>query len=136
MPKTRLNVNVSGPLFDGSAEAVVTQWLDATKKDVADLGVTEIKGRAAKFNRSHRGTGHYATTINTRENGAYHDQVISDGGVIYGPWLEGTSKRNDSTRFKGYHQFRRTRTKLKKLYSQVAQDKLKEYIDRMGGSES
>lgn len=133
MPRSRLNVNVSGPLFDGTAELAVTAWLDATKKDVADLGVTEIKNRAAKMNKSGRSTGHYASTINTRESGPYHDQVINDGGVVYGPWLEGNTKRNDSTRFKGYSQFRRTRTKLKSLYGDVAQDKLTEYINRMGG---
>jgi hypothetical protein len=132
MPRTRVNVNVSGPLFDGRMDATVVQWLDATKKDVADLGVQEIQQRALKFNRSGRGTGHYATTISTRMV-SYGDQLINDGGIVYGPWLEGASKRNSSTRFKGYHQFRRTRTRLRKLYGEVAQQKLTEFIGRMGG---
>jgi hypothetical protein len=64
---------------------------------------------------------------------SYGDQLINDGGIVYGPWLEGASKRNSSTRFKGYHQFRRTRTRLRKLYGEVAQQKLTEFIGRMGG---
>ena len=34
--------------------------------------------------------------------------TIDDGNVVYGPWLEGISSRNQSTRFKGYASFRRT----------------------------
>ena len=132
MPRTRVNVSVSGPLFDGTAEVAVTQWLDQSKKDVADLGVQEIQRRAQKFNRSGRGTGHYASVINTRLV-SDNNQLVNDGGIVYGPWLEGSSKRNSSTRFKGYHQFRRTRTRLRKLFGEVAQSKLSEFIGRMGG---
>ena len=32
--------------------------------------------------------------------------VVHDSGIIYGPWLEGVSSRNDATRFKGYRMFR------------------------------
>jgi hypothetical protein len=34
---------------------------------------------------------------------------VSDRGVVYGPWLEGTSERNRTTRFKGYSALRRAR---------------------------
>lgn len=34
---------------------------------------------------------------------------VTDRGVIYGPWLEGTSERNRTTRFKGYSALRRAR---------------------------
>ena len=30
-------------------------------------------------------------------------QIIHDRGIEYGPWLEGTSSRNRSSTFKGYH---------------------------------
>lgn len=133
MPRTRVNVTVSGPLFDGRVDNITRDWLDATKKDVADMGVQEIHNRALKFNRTGRGTGHYASVISTRQVSPYNDQLINDGGIVYGPWLEGASKRNQSTRFKGYHAFRRTRTRLRKLYGEVAQSKLTAYIGRMGG---
>ena len=38
--------------------------------------------------------------------------LIHDSNVIYGPWLEGTSSRNQTTRFKGYSMFRRTTQQL------------------------
>lgn len=34
---------------------------------------------------------------------------VHDRGVVYGPWLEGTSSRNRTTRFKGYSSLRRAR---------------------------
>jgi hypothetical protein len=133
MPRSRVNLNLSGPLFDGTLEPVVTEWLDQTKKDVADLGVLSIKEIAVKMDRSGRGTGHYMSVINTRQVSPYNDQLINDTGIVYGPWLEGTTKRNNSTRFKGYHQFRRTRARLRKQYGEIAQRKLAEFISRMGG---
>jgi hypothetical protein len=133
MPRTRVNLNVSGPLFDGQADAAVTAWLDATKKDVADLGVLTIKEIAVKMDKSGRGTGHYMSVINTRQVAPYNDQLINDTGIVYGPWLEGSSKRNNSTRFKGYHAFRKARTRLRRQYGEIAQRKLTEFIGRMGG---
>lgn len=34
---------------------------------------------------------------------------VHDRGVVYGPWLEGTSSRNRTTRFRGYSALRRAR---------------------------
>lgn len=52
-------------------------------------------------------TGNYRRNVRP----VWKDQLsalITDGGVIYGPWLEGTSSRNETTRFKGYASFRKT----------------------------
>lgn len=37
---------------------------------------------------------------------------IHDNRVVYGPWLEGVSRRNQTSRFKGYHVFRTVRQRL------------------------
>ena len=60
-------------------------------------------------------------------------QALADKGVVWSPWLEGTSKRNDSTGFKGYGLFRKTRLQLQKLAPQIAQEQLDKVISRMGG---
>ena len=36
----------------------------------------------------------------------------NDGGVIYGPLLDGVSNRNQTTLFKGYHIYRKTKNSL------------------------
>jgi hypothetical protein len=130
MPTSRINVIVSGPLFDGRADAAVRDWLDATKREIADMGVKELD--AIVMDKTGRGTGHYQSQITTRVV-SYNDVLITDP-VIYGPWLEGTSKRNSSTRFKGYHLWRRTRLRLRRTFKDVAQKKLEEhYLRMMGG---
>jgi len=128
--RSRINVDTSGPLFDGMAENIVRDWLDATKREVADMGVRELD--AIVMDKTGRGTGHYQSQITTRVI-RYNDVLITDP-VIYSAWLEGISKRNESTRFKGYHLWRRTRLRLRRTFKDVAQKKLEEYyLRRMGG---
>ena len=57
-------------------------------------------------------TGHYRRNV----HGKVENLVgrISDGGVVYGPWLEGTGSRNQTTRFKGYASFRKTAQYIQK----------------------
>lgn len=55
------------------------------------------------------------------------DWIVHDRGIIYGPWLEGTSSRNHSTRFKGYQSFRRATDEVRqrhlpRIAAQVAAD--------------
>ncbi len=104
--------------------------MDETKRKVADLGVKELD--AITMDRTGRGTGHYQSMIQTHLL-AYNDIRIDDP-VVYGPWLEGVSKRNESTSFKGYHLWRRTRLRLRKTFQEVAQKLLDDhYLRRMGG---
>lgn len=130
MARSRIGVDVSGPLFEHRAPKVIRDWLDATKKEVADMGVKELD--AIVMDKTGRGTGHYQSMITTRVV-KYNDVLITDP-VIYGPWLEGASKRNESTRFKGYHLWRRTRLRLRRVFKDVAQQKLEaHYIRELGG---
>ena len=81
------------------------------------LSVSEAqKGKAS--------TGHYRRNVNGKVNGL--NGRISDGGVLYGPWLEGVGSRNETTRFKGYGSFRRTAQELQKMVPQV----LGRHLDR------
>ena len=57
--------------------------------------------------------------------------IITDGNVIYGPWLEGISSRNQSTRFKGYATFRKTGQWLNKQIPKEAEKLKKAIAQRM-----
>ena len=133
MPRSLIKVytdtRVSGPLFDGRAKAAVIRWLDASKKDVAQIAVDSL--HAQTMNRSGRATGRYQSEI-VQNRVSYGDVRISDP-LIYGPWLEGTSERNRSTRFKGYHLWRKARLKARRDSLEVTQRKLDEFIGEMGG---
>lgn len=127
--RINLEVDQSGPFFDGRARKALHAWLDDAKEDVARIGVNEVHARLGALLQ--HPTGAYQSTIVTERVSRFNDQVITDGDVIYGPWLEGTSSRNKTTRFKGYRIFRRARLKLRKIATPIAQAKLSRYIGRM-----
>ncbi|MCH7953871.1 MAG: hypothetical protein IIC25_08280 [Chloroflexi bacterium] len=56
-------------------------------------------------------SGHYRRSIHGVLQDSRHG-LIHDSNVIYGSWLEGTSSRNQTTRFKGYSMFRRATQQL------------------------
>ena len=125
-------VVVRGPLWDGEADGAVTRWLEETRKKVADEGVLMLK--AFPMDKTGRARGNFEERVHRvtlGETEAIPGPVES--GVVFTPWLEGTSRRNDTTRFKGYHLFRKTRMKLASNWRRDAQALLERYIGEMGG---
>lgn len=130
-------VVLSGPLFGGQAAAAAADFTDSLAHEIAEIGRDWIRLDTARMNKSGRGdTGRAAAGVElTGGNGSY---IISGGirkGEFAWPWLEGVSKRNASTGFKGYGSFRRTRLRMRKQVTPFAQQRIEEYLARMGGSE-
>ena len=97
-------VRASGPLFDGTASALVQRYTQAGGEEVARWAEGEVQRVLEQVLRNP--TGYYQSQV--RVNRVSNDSfAITDGGVVYGPWLEGVSRRNAETRFKGYGTFRR-----------------------------
>lgn len=128
--KVNVSVSVSGALADGTAHDAVRDWIDEAKKETADFAVRQLK--AVGMDKTGRATGHYQSEIRTTLL-TYNDLLISDP-VIYGPWLEGTSERNQSTRFKGYRLWRQAKQAAQREAPQIAERLLPKYIERIGGT--
>jgi hypothetical protein len=127
------SVSATGPLADGMAETAVREWLAATVGAIADEGVRML--RDFPMDKTGRATGAFAANLHVMRRGL--DAVIPGpmiSGVTWGPWLEGVSKRNRSTRFRGYHLFRQTRDRLQEKAPGIAEEELAKYIDAMGGT--
>lgn len=118
-------VTYTGPMFDGTSLRVAALMMREIDQAVGKAGVQLVQ-RELDQNLQNP-TGYYRSqihyTTNTRET------VITDGGVIYGPWLEGTGSRNRTTKFKGYADFRKATQQL----SQAAQLIGQTVVDRMIG---
>ena len=97
-------VRASGPLFDGTASALVQRYTQAGGEEVARWAEGEVQRVLEQVLRNPTGYYQSQVTVNRVSNDSFS---ISDGGVVYGPWLEGVSRRNAETRFKGYSTFRR-----------------------------
>lgn len=119
-------VEVSGPLWDGRLQRAIEQAIPEAEKEIADHGVTLVREELGKVFK--RQTGHYVgqiqvdRTVGTR---------VTDGGIVYGPWLAGTSGRNRSTRFKGYAHWRRATQRLRAEAHDIAQRVIDEHLRRL-----
>ena len=74
-------------------------------------------------------TGNYRRNISTSVRTL--SARIDDGGVVYGPWLEGVSSRNTRSRFKGYSSFRLASQKMEKDRDGVFRARLNQYVRKM-----
>lgn len=96
-------VTVTGPLFDGTADQVLTAAIEAGSVELAQAGVDAVHSRLRSVLR--RPTGRYESRV-VADLSTPTNPRITDGGIVYGPWLEGTSGRNTRSRFRGYQTFR------------------------------
>jgi hypothetical protein len=122
-----LTTRTSGPIFDGRAQRAVTAYTDAAERRIADVGVAMVRAELDVVLQNP--TGFYESQIQADRLAG--DSIVTDGGVIYGPWLEGTSERNRTTRFRGYLTFRRTRDRLQRAAGAIGQRALRPFLRRM-----
>lgn len=126
---TSLNLKTSGPIFDPHKRSKFFQQAKvATVRELVERGEQELdtayllpkpQGKFLSISEAGKGkasTGNYRRNVHgiTRQVGLDLQGKIHDSGVVYGPWLEGTSSRNKTTRFKGYSSFRKVKQWLEK----------------------
>lgn len=105
-----VEISFHGPLFtDGQMIA------DRMVRDITAKVTTETEHRVQVLGQSmfryadkshHQVPGKWRNSVHGVVRG--DEGIIDDGGIIYGPWLEGVGSRNATTRFKGYFMWRRT----------------------------
>lgn len=123
-----IHIDRSGPIFNGEAKLLADRMCHDIQRDVSAAGkgmVLDNLGSSLKHP-----TGYYESRIRTEPRG--NDTAVTDGGVVYGPWLEGTGSRNRTTRFKGYATFRRTTEALRARAREIAERAAEPFIRRMG----
>ena len=120
-------VTVSGPIFDGRADAALHEASREIGESVAEIGAVMVRANLAGTLRNE--TPIYRTRVHADAEGA--GWQIWDGGMVYGPWLEGTGSRNRTTRFKGYATFRRTVGAIQAKAGQIGDNVMARYVGRM-----
>jgi hypothetical protein len=142
--KTGIDIKLEGPLFDTiKSEKIMRQAVKNTVDNLIEIGEQKLDktlrprpgGVYLSIQEAQKGK---ASTGNYRRN--VHGEVkrgmgtaayvgkIHDSDVVYGPWLEGTSSRNKTTRFKGYQSFRKTQDWIEKTQARKI---LKKHVDRL-----
>ncbi len=128
MPVGSVQVKLRGPVLNGQAPPIVK---DALKDAIGDLVVEgERKVKLQLYPGHGQITGHFQRSIHGEMASSLHG-IIHDSKVIYGPWLEGVSSRNQTTRFKGYAMFRNARQQLGRIASGVLRSHVSKALQRL-----
>jgi hypothetical protein len=118
-----VDVTYRGPVFDGRAQAMTDRAVREMEHHLGSVGADYVRGELERVLRKE--TPEYRLRITSTEYPSR--SVINDDGSVKGPWLEGTSSRNRTTRFKGYSTFRRMTQKLNAEAGRI----LAPYVDRL-----
>lgn len=117
-------VELRGPLFDARAARVVDAMLNDAADAVAQRAQNDVRDTIQS--RAVRRTGNYERHVKIDRQG--NDRQVNDGGIVYGPWLEGVSRRNYSTRFRGFSQFRRATQRLAGRTGEIAEPAVRRHL--------
>ncbi len=128
---TEIRVRVEGPFFDARSRAATAALEREAVWDVASQGLSEV--HQILNERIQNPTPYYETQLVIERVGPGAVALVHDRGIVYGPWLEGTSERNRTTRFKGYKAFRLARQRVKARVPQLVERALQRYVIRLGG---
>jgi hypothetical protein len=124
-----VHVVTSGPFFTGATQRQIEHALHDTLQDVTERGEAITKrqlfGSGAKGGMKHGFvTGTLRRSIAGEVINSRHTLVKTD--VEYGSWIEGTSSRNaPTTRFKGYHMFRKATQALNRSWATLLKKHLR-----------
>lgn len=106
---------VSGPFFSANMDNIADAYIAKIERKVADEAERHVTDLMRKFFK--HPTPYYWLHVLAKPRADYH--VVTDGGIVYGPWLEGTGSRNRTTRFKGYRHFRLTVAEMNRPRTQA-----------------
>ena len=123
-----VSVTARGPLFDGRAAQAASDLAEAIKDEIAEEGAATVLDFLGDSLQNP--TGYYESQITTNLRSNEH-AIVTDQGVVYGPWLEGVSSRNDTTRFKGYASFRRATQQVQQEVPAIVRRIVDRYVRRM-----
>lgn len=137
-----IDIRFNGPLFiRGLAVSKLQQSMHNTVRELSEMGEQKWASQARM-----KPAGYFLTVEEARpgraSKGNYRRHIHADikglwakidlGNLVYGSWIEGTSSRNQTTRFKGYHLALRTKTWLETKKNDVMQAHIKKLIGEIG----
>lgn len=144
------DVQATGPVFDGSAAGIITEGTEAIRHALAVRAERLVAGAFSAAIRRDSGVflstitditasrvfewggdeGRKTYTMPVVVADPVTDTVVTTELATYGPWLEGTGSRNETTRFKGYHGFRLAAQALDVQAGTIAEDQMQPFIVR------
>jgi hypothetical protein len=125
----QVTVLIHGNVLRGLSEPFIRAACQVGQQAVAEEGVNRVHSQLQDVLQ--HPTGYYESQVVTDRS--TEESRVTDGGVVYGPWLEGTGSRNQSTRFKGYRTFRIVTQGLKADAGGIARGAMMPILERLNG---
>ncbi len=138
------DVILSGPVFNGRAAMEAHAYCRTTEAAIGQEAEARIKeylptqykylghsGGNPQDNPVPPNAGFYESQIHAEQTA--EGTVVTDDEVVYGPWLEGVSSRNEAYRFPGYGAFRQVGQQLEIDSLRIAETRLAPYLIAMNG---
>lgn len=123
-----IDIVMQGPVLTGQAGAQVREMVHDIAARVTEAVTVDVHAYLPGVLK--HPTGVFEGSLVGDMVGPSMGRVFSD--LVYAPWLEGTSKRNQSTRFKGYHTFRLITAEFRAgRAAEVARPVVAEHVGRM-----
>lgn len=123
-----VTVHTSGPVFDGRAAHLTQEAAEESNRRIAQQGAFTVRQMLDRVLK--RQTPYYRLQVEAHQDPP--GWAIDDGGVVYGPWLEGVGSRNfPVTAFKGYATFRRAVQIIQGRAKDTAEHVFGLYVGRM-----
>jgi len=119
----------SGPLFDGKAGDSIHRGIEELKDRMAEIARDKARDiQLARIRVEHSGAEPASLHVMVSDT---NRMVTDNHAIVYGPWLEGTGSRNETTRFKGYHAMRIAADETQAEAGEKAEEILRPYIAEM-----
>lgn len=122
-----IDVRYVGPLFTGETSAMIAAVVKTVEHETAEQVLNLVQQNLQRSLK--HPTGHYQRAVGITNRA--DSMLVTDGGIVYGPWLEGVGTRNQTTRFKGYAAFRRAAEQIDSKAGRLAQDLIGRQLGRM-----
>lgn len=129
MTREGMEARLSGPMFNGSAKREMTRYTRELEERIGDVYTDAVVDELKRVVRNP--TPWY--WLQVRHSGAGEDIRVHDGGAVYGPWLAGVSRRNATSRFKGYQHWRRATQRVRRRVRGISVELFNKYRSRLGG---
>lgn len=125
-----INISVShhGPLFTDDLRRRIPDAIHEAQQEIAQAGADHLRGDLGAPPFKHP-TGWYRSHVTQKMLGQLW--VIWDSGVVYGPWLAGTSSRNHRSRFKGYRHWQRAIVFVNRVSKPITQKTIARALARL-----
>lgn len=122
---------LDGPLFKTDAGKVVKKQINKIITETLKQGVREVK---AELYKGHgKASGEYRRSIRSRKRGLSGRIYSRQGGAI-SAWLQGESRLNSRSKFKGFRLWTHARDVLEHESAAPAREQIARLVRELGGS--